>query len=147
MTSLSLPSMGPSDLRRFLDKVRKGDSDWLWTGAINKGGYGNFWLAGRYVSAHRVAYRHYVGEIPEGLTIDHLCRVRHCVNPEHLEAVTNRTNLLRGNGFAGRFARTTQCPKGHLYDAANTRIGACGSRYCRACDALAHRLARARARA
>jgi hypothetical protein len=85
---------------RFWDKVQdrpKGEGCWLWEGAINSQGYGNFWDGVRFVKAHRFAYECLIGEIPEGLTIDHLCRVRHCVNPSHLEPVTMRENFLRGD--------------------------------------------------
>ena len=82
---------------RFWSKVKKSRGCWLWQGAINTNGYGNFHNKGRTVKAHRFAYEICVGEIPKGLTIDHLCRVRHCVNPSHLEPVTMRENFLRGD--------------------------------------------------
>lgn len=68
---------------------------WLWTGTIERTGYGRFWLGGRQEIAHRASYALLIGPIPEGLTIDHLCRVRACVNPDHLEPVTLAENIRR----------------------------------------------------
>jgi len=68
---------------------------WCWTGHLDPGGYGVFWVAGRHCGAHRVAYELFRGSIPEGLEIDHLCRVRHCVSPWHLELVTHAENVRR----------------------------------------------------
>lgn len=79
---------------RFWEKVNKTKTCWLWIACKNKAGYGSF-NGGEY--AHRFSYEELVGEIPKGLQIDHLCRVRHCVNPKHLEAVTNQVNGQRGN--------------------------------------------------
>lgn len=120
-------------LARFWEKVNKTEACWLWTGCLYPNGYGHFgfWLNGATQShySHRVAYEIGKGEIPAGLVIDHLCRVRHCVNPDHLEAVTQRVNVLRGAGNAS----VTACPRGHAYDDANTYIKRDGSRTCRAC--------------
>lgn len=85
------------------------------------------------VGAHRVVYEELVGPIPDGLMLDHLCRVRHCVNPEHLEPVTNRENVLRGEGHSAKAARATHCLKGHPYAGENLRILSNGWRRCRAC--------------
>lgn len=108
---------------------------WLWTAGQWGEGYGRFWVSGRPVSAHRFAYEFLVGPIPSGLQIDHLCRVRNCVNPAHMEPVTNRVNTLRGMGptVAGlRMSTKTHCPQGHPYDEANTRWWR-NERLCRAC--------------
>lgn len=100
---------------------------WLWTGARMKNGYGRFGLGdGTTRFAHRVAYELFVGPIPDGLVIDHTCAVKQCVNPAHLEAVTNAENHRRWT------ATIEYCPRGHAYDEANTlRNGP--SRSCRTC--------------
>jgi len=122
-------------MNRFWSKVdRTGGDDacWLWQGAISTDGYGLFWLT-KSRKAHRVAYELVKGEIPAGLTLDHLCRVRNCVNPDHLEPVSNYENLMRSPiAPAAVHARTTHCPQGHPYDEKNTRWYR-GWRYCRTC--------------
>ena len=95
--------------------VGQGDSCWLWTGTIGLKGYGRFFLAKKEKVVHRIFYELFKGAIPKDLTIDHLCRVRHCVNPEHLEAVTSKDNVLRGIGLTAICARRIACAKGHPY--------------------------------
>lgn len=131
---------------RFLAKVDKSGDCWLWTAKCNNRGYGMFGLNGRMVTAHRVAHELWVGPIPEGLEIDHLCAVRSCVNPAHLEAVTHRENLLRGSGFAGVNAAKTHCPHGHEYSPENTyhNPNPNGGRICRTCKRKRDRDARLR---
>lgn len=102
----------------FESKINKTDSCWVWTGAKQSRGYGNY----RGKLAHRVSYEKYVGEIPSGLTIDHLCRNRLCVNPEHLEAVTQYVNNMRGDGFASKNLRKTHCYNGHELTEDNVRL-------------------------
>jgi hypothetical protein len=109
---------------------------WIWSRAFNGAGYpSTMWLNGKVVLAHRASYLIFKGPIPDGLEIDHLCRDKRCVNPEHLEAVTRQTNLLRGTGFAARHARQTHCKRGHEFTDANTYISARGERVCRTCRA------------
>lgn len=105
---------------------------WMWTGAVNDSGYGIIWNGRGTVRAHRVVYELTMGLIPQGLQLDHLCRVRSCVNPNHLEPVTARDNVLRGNGISAHHAIKTHCPSGHEYSEQNTTLCA-GKRYCRAC--------------
>lgn len=87
---------------RFWDKVNKTDDCWLWLGARHNQGYGHFRLNGKIEKAHRVSYRFVVGDIPKGLQLDHLCKNVACVNPYHLEPVTNRENTSRGRLHTGR---------------------------------------------
>lgn len=106
---------------------------WQWTGYIAPDGYVAFWHEGTNRRAHRVSYELHVGPIPEGLTLDHLCRNRACVNPAHLEPVSLGENVLRGNNRAARNARKTHCVRGHRFDQDNTYMTAKGERSCRAC--------------
>jgi len=93
---------------------------WVWTGAVmTKDGYGRFWDGDKVRNAHRVSYEMVNGPIPEGSDIDHLCRVRCCVNPSHLEAVSRQINLLRGVGFPAIHNQRTYCPQGHPYEGLN----------------------------
>lgn len=117
-----------------------------WVGGLNWKGYGKVAIGGRTKVAHRVAYELLVGPIPDGLTLDHLCRNRACVNPEHLEPVTNRENILRGTAPSAMNAAKTHCPQGHPYDEANTYVSAKGSRHCRQCHAERQRQYLARRR-
>jgi len=88
----------------------------------------------RYVRAHRYSYEAFVGPIPEGLTLDHLCRVRNCVNPEHLEPVSLKENLLRGDSSPAHNARKTHCMRGHALSGDNLYINpGTGYRACRTC--------------
>lgn len=94
---------------------------WLFAGYIAPNGYGYFYVRGSGygsspVIAHRVMYENEVGRISDGKQLDHLCRVRACINPEHLEPVTLKENVLRGIGITARNAKKTHCPKGHLLD-------------------------------
>jgi hypothetical protein len=132
--------MDESTLRRFWAKVYRGPVSecWLWQAGQSTGGYGQFWDGGD-VAAHRASYEHHVGPIPVGLTLDHLCRVRSCVNPAHLEPVSNRVNVLRGNGACARHARKTHCLRGHAFTKENTRLNSSGSRVCRVCDVAKER--------
>ncbi len=116
---------------KFVDD-RSGDC-WLWTGAIDGRGYGSWTRSEkRKVGAHRFAYQITVGPIPDGLDLDHLCRVRHCVNPSHLEPVTRQVNIQRG---ANRNREKTHCKRGHEFTPENTYMTSAGGRSCRTCRA------------
>lgn len=118
---------------RFWPYVEKTDTCWLWTGNIAVNGYGKFRHGGSgQYSVHRFAYEHFIGPIPKGLTVDHLCRVRCCVNPAHLEVVTKRENTLRGIGPAAINARKTHCLRGHEFTKENT-VTRQGGRLCKIC--------------
>ncbi len=93
---------------------------WLWIGTVKPSGYGTFSFDAGCVRAHRLAYDALVGQVPLGLDLDHLCRVRSCVNPAHLEPVTRRENLHRGETQIARNAAKTHCDHGHPFDAVNT---------------------------
>lgn len=143
-------------LERFQARIEKGatsDGCWTWTGTISGGGYGHCWTGERVGLAHRFAYELWVGQIPEGLQIDHTCHNvaatrgecaggtsclhRRCVNPTHLEAVTHEVNSLRSvtNPTAANAAKT-HCPKGHEYTPENTYVYPNRrSRLCRRCRA------------
>jgi hypothetical protein len=100
---------------------------WLWVGADNGIGYGIVGVPGRRspMLAHRALYEHVNGPIEPGLELDHLCRNPTCVNPDHLEAVTKKENLRRGNGVIARkkrAAKVTHCPRGHPYSGENLHI-------------------------
>lgn len=103
---------------------------WLWWGRRTEDGYGIFGIPKR---AHRVAYELFIGPIPDGMQLDHLCRVRHCVNPAHLEVVTGKENTLRGNTITGLNAQKTHCPANHPLEGDNLYIDARGGRACVIC--------------
>lgn len=107
---------------------------WLWTAANNGNGYGVFTVQRKHIYAHRYSWEQTHNEkIQNNLQIDHLCKNTLCVNPDHLEPVTHRENLMRSSGWAAINANKTHCPQGHEYTKENTRI-ADGSRDCRICD-------------
>lgn len=125
-------------LERLMAKVTVDNATgcWLWQGHIQANGYGQMRMTSGTEWVHRAAYRLIVGEIPEGLTLDHLCRTPLCCNPAHLEPVTNRENILRGTGASARNAVKTHCRHGHPFDESNTYIRARGGRECRMCNRL-----------
>ena len=129
MSMTSLPE-------RFWTKVDKSHEGgcWQWTAGVNPHGYGRFFLDGGQM-AHRLAYADVRGEIPKPLVIDHLCRNRRCVNPDHMEAVHIVTNVMRGQGAGALHSKQTECKQGHPLTAGNVRINKHGHRICRTCEA------------
>lgn len=106
---------------------------WSWTGHVTNGGYGQVKVAGEMRLAHRAAYALWRGPLTPSLTIDHLCRNTRCINPQHLEEVTQRENILRGTGVAAQNIRKTACPQGHPYAGENLRSYRYSGRMIRAC--------------
>ena len=132
--SLASPRMAMHEWIRFWSNVEKTAACWNWIGSVWKNKtlpYGRFWHREITWSAARFIYSVVHGKIPEGLTIDHLCKNSLCVNPNHLEAVTMKENILRGNGLAALNSRKNACPKGHSYEG-NLVIYA-GARNCLIC--------------
>lgn len=123
MTTLdTLPS-------RFVAKVtERHDGCWQWTGAVQSKGYGCYSVKGRAVLAHRFVLQATGRQIPTGMQVDHLCRNTRCVNPDHLDVVTDAVNQAR------RGASVTHCPVGHAYTASNTRRNGAGHRHCATCE-------------
>lgn len=119
---------------------------WRWDGSIDPNGYGRITVDGSTRYAHRIVYENHVGPIPQGLELDHLCRVRSCVNPAHLEPVTHQVNVDRGMGHGSE----THCPSGHPYAGENlstwTDSNGITRRQCRTCKRAAGRRWRARQR-
>ena len=128
---------------RIEAKINRTSTCWLWTAGQDGKGYGACWFDGRMMKAHRVVYLLLVGPIPEGLQLDHLCRVHNCVNPAHLEPVTAQVNSQRGDVGLHNVVKT-HCPQGHPYDDENTYVTPSRptARYCNACNVERSRLNR-----
>ncbi|MGP9582309.1 HNH endonuclease signature motif containing protein [Brachybacterium sp. AOP35-5H-19] len=127
-------------LERFFSKLTASPSGcWEWTATRDRYGYGKFWDGSRKVKAHRWAYEHLVGPIPSGLVIDHKCRNRSCVNPAHMETVTNAENLRRR-----RPDMDEVCANGHPRTAESTYMAKGKYRNCRVCSSPAFRSSKSR---
>lgn len=152
---LTDPSNGTRGRKRIDPLTRyvvDADGCWLWQGFVGTNGYGGCWTGG----AHRHFYRKYVGEIPAGLHVDHVCHVpgecterfckhRRCVNPEHLKLATPKENVLRSNSFTAHYAAATHCPEGHPYAGENL-VTLRKQRTCRICQSRRWKEAHARER-
>lgn len=129
-----------NDFERFLNKINPQENGcWLWTGSLDKGGYGRFAFRGSNHKASRVAYMLWIGTIPEGYQVDHVknrgCTSRACVSPDHLEAVTQKINMDRGNTNQNK--GKTHCKYGHEFTEDNTKtyvVAGSTKRKCIACE-------------
>lgn len=128
---------------------------WVWTARTRRGfrlgspGYGAISNPGKgngSSSAHIVVYEYMVGEVPRGLVLDHLCRNTLCCNPYHLDPVTQRVNILRGEGVAAKYAAQTHCKRGHPFEGWNLIVRSNGNRDCRTCAAASNKASQARKR-
>jgi len=128
---------------RFEANVDRSGECWRWTGRLNMHGYGEMSINGKVTRAHRWAYEHWIGPIPKGLEVDHLCRNRACVKPEHLEPVTHRENMRRATRAAGL---DETCKRGHARTPENLRIDPNGRRRCVVCIRLLESTDEGRAR-
>ncbi len=128
----------PTVLERMESRIQPEPNTgcWLWTGATNSDGYGFVWHNRKNEYAHRVMYSEKVGQIPEGLQLDHLCEQKCCVNPSHLRATTARENILRSGAPTARNHRKIRCINGHLFTTENTYVYSRGDfprRMCKTC--------------
>jgi hypothetical protein len=141
-------------MERFWAKVNKTETCWLWTGCTTRPiplGYGRIRIGHKFVVAHRYAWMQVNGPIPEGLELDHLCKVRHCVNPDHLEPVDHLTNVRRGErGLVINEMRDyepmMECHEGHRMVGDNIYVRPDGYVQCRECNRRRARELRARRR-
>lgn len=121
-------------LERFCSKVEMKDPKtaecWNWKAYVGTHGYGRFWFRGKATEAYRVAYILFVGEIQEGLEIDHICRNRICVKPTHLRLITKKENILCGDGITAKNNEKLTCSQGHMFTFRRNN----GQRYCYLCD-------------
>lgn len=129
------------EVRGFWPRVAESESGcWIWNGGLNEHGYGVWTVNKRMYKAHRYAYEQMVGPIPDGLVLDHLCRTPRCVNPAHLEPVTQAENVRRAK------AHITHCPRDHEYTPENTYLQG-NRRSCKECRRVARNASYHRRRA
>lgn len=131
-----MPLYSTKDIARFWSKVEKTDSCWLWKSTLNAYGYGVINIGGKLNMAHRMAHFIVNGDdaIPPGLVLDHLCKVKNCVNPSHTEVVTQTVNARRSDSPFSLNSRKTHCPQGHPLSGSNIKRTYLGDRSCRECD-------------
>lgn len=141
----SLPASTES---RLLSKVEKDleTGCWNFTGSRLPSGYGILWNGKRPTGAHRISFQLFRGEIPLSMEIDHICNNRACVNPDHLQAISHKENILKSSALMGVNARKTHCKRGHPLDGENLHVTPLGARQCKACLRMHARNAKARRR-
>jgi hypothetical protein len=135
LVRLEVPIIPDSDelnLARLWSKVEVGDC-WRWTGSTQGAGYGQFWYTDRLYTAHRLIRQQLVRDVIPTLDLDHLCRNRLCVNPDHLEPVTFLENLRRGESPMAKNARKVECVHGHPLTPGNVYPLRRGGKECRTC--------------
>lgn len=128
-----------NQIKRFFAKVYITKSCWIWMGGVERGGYGRFFSYDKFnnITAHRFSYElFYKIKIPYDKHLDHLCKITRCVNPNHLEIVTPKENVLRSNGLASINAQKTHCKRGHPLSGDNLYINPQKARVCRKCSRL-----------
>ena len=118
---------------RLWSKVDKTATCWVWRGLLDTSGYGQIKVNGKFKQVHRVVFELLVGPVPLNLELDHLCRNKACVNPDHLESVTHQVNVLRGCGPPAMNARKTHCPEGHALTKDNLVKCLLPARQCHKC--------------
>lgn len=128
-------------LKRRSKKTAEGCLEWQ--GCLTTAGYGAIFFEGRKREAHLIAYETFVGRVPKGKELDHLCRNRKCINTAHLEPVTHKENVRRGEGACAKHARKTRCVNGHPFNKKNTYVTS-ERRRCRECEAARGRAKRRR---
>lgn len=138
-----------TDEERIFEKISPCPNTgcWFWTGADKGRGreYGQVWFRGRNTCAHRAVYITLVGEIPDGLELDHLCRVKSCVNPDHLDPCTHAENIERRDralakcGMPDRHWDQSRCKHGHEFTDENTKTSSNGKKLCRMCCKISSR--------
>lgn len=116
--------------------AREYNGCWLWDKRCESQGYAVVRFMGRHLKVHRLMFELVRGSIPNGLHLDHLCRNRNCVNPDHLEAVSHKENVLRGEGPTAINAKKTHCKRGHPLIPENLRNDPKGYRHCKVCDRI-----------
>lgn len=127
--------MRASTLDRFVKKVSF-DGCWNWKASKDNDGYGNFWFKSKIYLAHRASYEMFVGSIQDGMTLDHICRNRSCVNPNHLRQMSLKENILCGDGVCAKKLKQTHCVRGHElsgYNLMNRVRNGNVNRSCRIC--------------